>query len=201
MKINQLLLFLCFLTLPITNYSQQWHQYSDSIISNINKNNLGKASRFVELADADLKNLNVIKDTIYADYLYRKDILNYFQSKKSSELLYESLAIWGASKKKNYSKIMKIHYFLGKNYFFDKKEELAISSFEKCYEINEKYKIKENRIFPEAVYLLAGLYFDKGNNNKAEKFSNEYIALVKSTAYKDYNFSFANVDMQIKAAV
>nr|WP_315215256.1 CHAT domain-containing protein [uncultured Flavobacterium sp.] len=153
---------------------------------------MGKASRFVELADADLKNLKIIKDTTYADYLYRKDILNYFQSKKSSELLYESLAIWGASKKKNYSKIMKIHYFLGKNYFFDKKEELAISSFEKCYEINEKYKIKENRIFPEAVYLLAGLYFDKGNNNKAEKFSNEYIALVKSTAYKDYNFSFAN---------
>ena len=81
--------------------SQQWYQYSDSIISNINKNDLKKASQFVELADTEIGQLKVIKDTLYADYLYRKGVLNYFQSKKCLDYLKESFSIWDSSKKKN----------------------------------------------------------------------------------------------------
>lgn len=191
MKIKQLLLFACLLILPFTNYSQQWHQYSDSIISNIQKNNLDNAVRFLQMADVEMKGLKVIKDTIYADFLYRKDILNYFQSKKSSELLKESLAIWEGSKKMNYFKVMKIHYFLGKNYISENKYELAISSFEKCYEMNKKYKLKENGNLPDATYLLAALYSDKENSNKARKYADEYIALMQHNAIENFDFQFA----------
>jgi len=58
--------------MPCFLFSQQWHAYSDSIISNINKNNLEKASYFVKLADLEIKNSKPEIDTIYADYLYRK---------------------------------------------------------------------------------------------------------------------------------
>jgi CHAT domain-containing protein len=183
------LIFFIF-CLPCFTYSQQWHQYSDSIISNIQKNDLDKASRFLELANAEMKGLKVIKDTIYADYLYRKGILNYFQSKNSFELLSESLLIWDVTKNKNYFKIMKTHYFFGKNYFREHKDELAIKSFEKCYEINKKYLIKVNPNFIDALYSLAFLYNDKENIIKATKYANEYITLMESKSFDSFNFEF-----------
>ena len=48
---------------PNYSYSQQWYQYSDSIISNINKKNYEKASKFLELADSDITKLKPVKDT------------------------------------------------------------------------------------------------------------------------------------------
>ena len=113
-KIKFLFLVIFF---PCLVYSQQWQQYSDSIISNINKNNFEKANNFSQLADNDLLKTKFVKDTLYANYLYAKGVLYSFDSKKNGiNLLNESLNIWNNSEKKNYYKIMKIHYFLGKSY-------------------------------------------------------------------------------------
>jgi CHAT domain-containing protein len=191
MKIKQLLLFVFFISFPFANYSQQWHQYSDSIIANVNKRNYSKAEQFIVLADAEIGQSKIVKDTMYADYLYSKGSFNYFQSQNPLEFFNEALAIWEASKKVNYFKIMKIHYFSAKNYINEQKYELAIESFEKCYEINKKYKLKENRNFTDAVYLLAALYDDKGNVNKARKYADEYISQTQQKAYENFDFNYA----------
>lgn len=191
MKIKQLLLFVFFISFPFANYSQQWHQYSDSIIANVNKRNYSKAEQFIVLADAEIGQSKIVKDTMYADYLYSKGAFNYFQSQNSLEFFNEAISIWEVSKKVNYFKVMKNHYFMGKSYFSEQKYELAIESFEKCYEINKKHKLKENRNFTDAVYSLAALYDDKGNVNKASKYADEYISQTQQKAYENFDFNYA----------
>jgi hypothetical protein len=89
-----ILFIICF---PFTIYSQKWQQYSDSIMSNIRKNDLEKASRFIELADKELVQSKVMKDTLYADYLYRKGVVQSFQGNYDTNIFIESLSIWEAS--------------------------------------------------------------------------------------------------------
>jgi CHAT domain-containing protein len=188
MKKN-ILALLFSISLPCFVYSQQWYSYSDSITSNINKGNLEKAKGFSQLADNEIGKTKITKDTLYAHYLYTKGVLNFFEKKNPIDYLNESLDIWGKSSKKNYFKIMKIHFFLGKSYINENKYELAITSFENCYEINKKYKLKENANFIETLYFLAALYDDI---NKVKKYSDEYINIARPTAYQNFNFAFAN---------
>jgi hypothetical protein len=61
--------------------------------------------------------IKVVKDTLYADYLYCKGVVKSSSGDYDSTLLKEALDIWESGTKKNYLKIMKINYFLGVNYF------------------------------------------------------------------------------------
>ena len=189
--------FLMLFLFSFPNYilSQQWYQYSDSIISNINKNDLKKASQFVELADTEIGQLKVIKDTLYADYLYRKGVLNYFQSKKCLDYLKESFSIWDSSKKKNYFKIMKIHYFIAGEFLNLNEYENAYINFEKCYLLNKEYVLPKNFNFPKSIYYLSWIdYYINLKFASANQYAQEYIYYNKDSANLYFDFDYVDVN-------
>ena len=107
---NVLILFI-IIVIPQAIFSQKWHSYSDSIKVNIRKNDFKKASRFVELADKEINATTNIKDTIYADYIYSKGVLQGNLSGNYNLIfLKEALKIWESNYNKNHLKIMKINF-------------------------------------------------------------------------------------------
>ncbi len=190
---KSILLFLVFL--PCLMTSQQWHQYSDSIISNINKKNYENASKFLELADSDITKLKPVKDTIYADFVYRKGVLNYFQSKISLSYLKESLSIWDSSNKKNNFKMMKIYYYLGCEYFNLYEYENAYINFEKCYLLNKEYVLPKNFTFPKSIYYLSWIdYYINLKFASANQYAQEYIYNNKDSAILYFDFDYLDVN-------
>ena len=102
---KKILLFILF-CLPSFAHSQQWQAYSDSIgkITSVkhDKKDLEKANRFIELADRDIEKTNIVKDTIFAHYLYLKGVVKYKIGQFTSQPFEESISIWNKSPKKNY---------------------------------------------------------------------------------------------------
>ena len=190
MKKN-ILLLLVFL--PFLMFSQQWHAYSDSVIVNYKKNNIERATHFIELADEEINKSKLIKDTIYADYLYRKGITKIEYGKFDSTLLDESLSIWNSSKVKNYNKIMKIHYFLAEGYRsilndYDK----AYKNYEDCHIINKKYKLAWNKNFSNATYYLSYINYSVSKDyKKAKEYALEFIQYNKDIGILNYDFNYA----------
>ena len=189
---NKVLQLFFFLIISQILNAQSWHKYSDSIYININKNNIKNAKHFIELADADIKNYKIKKDTIYADYIYRKGVV-FCKEENTINLFNEAIKIWEQSSKKNLYKLMRINYFIGKHYFDNKNDELAIQPFENCFEINKKNNLKSNQNFIRATNLLAYIYYNKKNNKKAEFYADEYISATKLNAFEDYNFDYAKI--------
>ena len=189
---NKIIVLFLFVCVPFFAYSQQWQQYSDSIISNINKNNYEKANAFGQLADNDLLKIKLVKDTLYANYLYAKGVLYSFDEKKNGiDLLNESLNIWNYSEKKNYYKIMKIHYFLGKSYSKiayktnNNSDYLkSFSSYENCYSINKKYHLNKNSNFFNSLYNLILISDITKEYSKLKKFADEFIADFENFDFK-----------------
>lgn len=182
----------CVIFFPCIVYSQKWHQYSDSIISNIKKSNYNRASYFIDLADNDINKSSIIKDTIYADYLYRKGVVKYDSGKFDAALFEESLSIWEISEKQNYTKLMKIHYFLGAGYHINLDYVKGYEHYEKCYLINIRYRIPKNQIFLNSIYYLAVIDYNTNlNYKKAENYAQEYINYSKETAISNYDFLYA----------
>lgn len=187
---------LSLIFLPYLVFSQQWHAYSDSIIKitqvNQTKNDLDRALKFVKLADNDLVKSKLNKDTIYADYLYHKGYVLYRVGELRPDIFEESLSVWEQSNKKNFFKIMKIHYFLAEVYNVKKDYEKAYTNYENCYSINKKYKLKKNSYFSSSIYCLSVIDYSNNINYKlAEKYANEYIEYNKETAYSNYDFNYA----------
>ena len=199
MKKFKVLFFIVFL--PSFANSQQWQQYSDSIISNINKNNFEKANNFSQLADNDLLKTKFVKDTLYANYLYAKGVLYSFdETKNGIDLLNESLNIWNYSEKKNYYKIMKIHYFLGKIYSKiayktnnNSDYLMSFSSYENCYSINKKYHLKKNSNFFNSLYNLILISDITKEYSKLKKFSDEFIADFENELIENIDFKLIKV--------
>jgi CHAT domain-containing protein len=192
-KIKVLFFIIC---LPCITYSQQWQQYSDSIISNINNNNIEKAKTFSQLADNELLNIKFLKDTLYANYLYAKGVLHYYDSSINGIiLLNESLNIWNNSEKKNYFKITQIHYFLGESYsriaYKTKKKSdylMSFSSYENCYLINKKYQLNKNSNSFNSLYNLILISDINKDYSKLKKFANEFIADFENELIENIDF-------------
>ncbi len=197
MKKN-ILLFLVFL--PCFVSSQTWQQYSDSVFVNLKNNNIKKTLKFIELADNELSKSNIIKDTIYADYLYRKGVVKSSLGDYDSTLLKQALNIWESSNKRNYFKIMKINNWLGTNYYslanlnqFKNKIEIDSSYFylKNCYYLIKKYNYQKQQNFTGLLYVLATMdYYYNKNYKKAKKYVNEYITYIKETGTTDFNFDY-----------
>jgi len=189
-------LFLLLMCLHLGAHSQKWQLYSDSIMRIIsvkfNKEDLQKASQFLQLADYDLEQVNVIKDTIYADYLYRKGYVKINLGEFAPEIFEESLAIWNRSFNKNYLKIAKIHYFLAVSYYSNLNYAKAYSHYENCYLINNTYQLPKSPYFFNSLYLLSAIDFNVNKDlKKAKKFAKEYIELNKEIAILNYDFHYA----------
>jgi hypothetical protein len=192
-KIIKLLFFvICF---PCIVYSQEWKQYSDSIYQIIkvkfDQNGLDNANKYIQLADKDIEKINSNKDTIYADYLYRKGYVKYNIGQFTPELFEESLSIWKESNKKNNMKIMKIYYFLGAGYHLKLDYPKAYENYEMCYSINKKNKFPFNNNFANSMYFLSVIDYNTNLNfKKAEQYSIEYIQYNKENDILNLNFNY-----------
>jgi CHAT domain-containing protein len=191
----------CFMFfLPYAVFSQQWHTYSDSVLVYFKKNDINKASYFIDLADVDLAKSKIIRDTVYADYLYRKGVVKSSLQDYDSTLLKQALDIWESNIKKNYFKISKINYFLGVNYYSlylknQHKNKIEIDSsyyyFKNCYFLIKKNNFQNQQNFTGLLYVLATTdYYSNKNYKKAKKYANEYIKYIKETATTDFNFDY-----------
>lgn len=187
---KKILLFLVFL--PCFVSSQTWQQYSDSLIHYINKNNLEKANYFDNLIDSQLNYQKIIKDTIYADYLYRKGVLSYKQGKFSPTFFEASISIWNKSNKINNLKLIKNYYFLAQGYNVKNEFSNAYIAYEKCYQYGKKYNLIDNVYYLNSIYCLSVIdYKENFNFKKAELFATEYIDLNSKLAYLNFDFNYA----------
>ncbi len=177
---------------PNYTFSQKWQQYSDSINNSIAKNNLIVASRFIKLAESDIDYSSVKRDTIFADFLYRKSLVNSFLGDYDTKAFEESLLIWKQNNP-NYDKIMRIHYFLGTNYMLNGDLIKSYKNYEECYHLNKKNNIKKNIFFYNTIYYLTRLDFNFKNIQKSEKYAKEYIKYRKDYAAKELDFKYIEV--------
>lgn len=198
MKKFKILFFI--ICLPCFAYSQQWQQYSDSVLVYFKKNDIDKASHFIELADIDLAKNNVIRDTLYADYIYRKGIIQFKLGNYDTSLFKQALDIWQTNSKKNYLKIMKINYWLGTNYYLSanqnqNKTEMDSSYIylKKCYSLIKKYNYQKQQNFTGVLNSLALIDYSNEEFEQAKKYANEYIDYVKKTGVGDFNFDYVYI--------
>lgn len=198
-NIKVLIFIIC---IPCIVYSQQWHEYSDSILYNLKKNDYTRATHFIGLSDSILGRTKHTKDTLYADYIYRKAVVKSRLGDYDTSLFKQSLAIWETSSKKNYLKIMKINYWLGSNYyslgdqiqFKDKKiVDSSYFYFNNCYNLIKKYKYQNQQNFTGLLYVLATIdHYSNKNFKQSFKFINEYIKYYKdnNNFNSDFNFEY-----------
>ena len=197
-KIKALFFIIC---LPYLANAQQWQQYSDSVFVNFKKNKIDKTLNFIELADNDIAKSNVLKDTTYAEYIYRKCVVKSSLGDYNSTLLKQALDIWESSSKKNQLKIMKINYFLGSNYFLTGNKSQSKSDYdtsykyyEKCYFLIKKYKFQNKSDFKGVLNALAIINnISTKDFKKAKQFAQEYIDFIKETNVEDFNFNYVNI--------
>lgn len=191
-KIKFIILISC---LPFFAYSQQWQQYADTLTKitqvNQNKSDLERALKYIKLIDNDISKSKLSKDTIYAEYLYRKGFVLYRVGELRPDLFEESHLIWQQSTKKDFFKLMKINYFLAEVYNVKKDFTNAYKNYENCYLLNKKHKLKENTFFTSSVYCLSVIDYNNMNYKSAERYANEYIELKKESAFTDFDFNYA----------
>lgn len=168
---------------------QTWHKFSDSILVNYTKNKIDKAKLFLDLTEQELNKTEIKIDSAYADFLYRKGLIN-INNEECVKLFNESLRVWEESDNKNYLKIMKIHYFIGVYYYKRKEDDIAIKYFIDCYNINKKQKIKVNPNLLRSLKIISEIYFEKQDFKNADKFADEYIQLNKDKVFIDFDFDF-----------
>jgi len=203
-SIRVLVLIIC---IPLIAFSQQWQQYSDSVLVNLKNNNVNNAIYFIGLADNILAKSTLVKDTVYADYLYRKGVVKVSLGEFDSCLLKESLSIWESSPAKNPLKIMKICYFLGNNYYelgnlYLQSGTYSLSKivlkqsheyYEKCYSLIKKYDLQTQSNYTGVLYALTLIdYISNKDYEKAKMFAAEYIEYIKVIGLKDFDFDYIN---------
>lgn len=188
---NNTLLLLLLVILPCFVFSQQLRQYSDSIYKCIKTNDLKKASKFIELADKEIEKLSIIKDTIYADYLYRKSLVKSFLGDyNNTGILEESLSIWSQNNK-NKEKIMDIYYFLGANYQSSNDFIKSYENYEKYYLLNTKYNSVKTSKYYYSIFILSTIDFHVHNNlKKSKKYAKEYVEYKKENAVRDLDLNY-----------
>lgn len=191
-----ILLFFVFFTCFVS--SQTWQQYSDSVLVYFKKNDIEKTTQYINLADIELSKSNIIKDTVYADYLYRKGVVKSSIGDIDSTFLKQSLDIWENSPKKNYLKIMKLNYFLGVNFFSIANKtqnkinyDYSYNYYEKCYFLIKKYNLYDKSDYSSILFSL--LFIDRltnKNSNNLKKYLNEYIENIEVNDKVNFNFEY-----------
>ncbi|WP_452228974.1 hypothetical protein [Lacinutrix sp. MEBiC02404] len=193
---KKLLLFTITLCFSICQ-GQDWHRLSDSIYNNILNDNIEKAEVFLELTNELIGDSKVIKDTVYADFLYRKGLVSFYKGKPSLDFFQESLTLRNKLGSKNSYKFMKLHYFIGLNYFYDKNNTLAIKHFELCSIINEENELEFNQNYNQSIYFLAFLHQKNETFNLSKQYAQTYIELNRTSAFKLYDFNYAKAYLYI----
>lgn len=174
-------------------FGQNWVRYSDSILSNIRSGNHSKAKDFLDLAEKDLLKDNFKRDTLYADFLYRKGLISYFQKQNPAKEFNESLSIWKDSKNVSRKKLMRLYFYFGSYYdHVEKDYKKAYDFYSLCYEVGKQIDFDSINDFKNVTYRLYLIdRFENNNNEDAAKWANVYIDLKDNQAVDDLDFSFA----------
>ncbi|KSA14193.1 CHAT domain-containing protein [Maribacter dokdonensis] len=193
MKLKLILTVTAFFCIVKLGYAQDWHKYSDSIISNFRINNYSRAKEFLSLAETDIKITGHNTDTIYADFLYRKGLIQYLHNESPIKSFDESLSIWKSSNNINYLKLIRIYYFYGEHLRLNEKYLESYKYYKTCYEIGKSHNLEFTGNFEGSLYNLCLIdYWENENYENAEKWALEYIELKKSTAFNEFNFSYVS---------
>jgi CHAT domain-containing protein len=201
MKHRFLIAFLVLTTFNQLN-AQKWHQYSDSILVFFQKSDLKNTTRYLKLAEEDLKSSSIVEDTIYADFLYRKGVA-YSLNNQNYEIkdLLKSLEIWKKSSSKNHFKIFKLNHFIGYYYFLNSLKSKSIDDYRLIREyfaenvrISKKYSYTYHLFYRTELYLLAYLENDIFKNkrnvkNYVEEYTKVY-SLSDAVKNKDLNYQY-----------
>lgn len=174
-------------------HSQKLVQFTDSIIQNVNRNNYEKATYFNQLAEKEIINKSLKKkDTLFADYLYAKGVLNVKLENFNAINFEESIAIWDKSTRKNYLKIIKNYYFLASGYLENKEFDKAYIYYQKLYSINKENGLGNNLYYSNSVYTLSYIEYKKNFNlDNAERYADEYIDINREKAILNFDFNYA----------
>lgn len=173
-------------------HSQKLEQFTDSIISNINKRDFEKAAYFSQLSENEMNKNVTTKDTLFANYLYAKGVLNVKLGNFNATNFEESIAIWDKSTKKNYLKIIKNYYFLASGYLENKEFDKAYIYYQKLYSINKENDLGNNTYYSDTVYTLSYIEYEKNFNlDNAERYADEYIDINREKAILNFDFNYA----------
>ena len=187
-------LVLIFFFISANCYSQEWVKYSDSIYSNIVKGEIDKAYEFLSLAELELSKNAIIRDTIYADFLFRKGLIKSIDNKNAQSEFLESINIWNESDRKNYYKLMDIHFLLANDLYYIENYDAAYKHYEEYYNINIDNELELDDSFLTSIYNLSVIdYYIYENFDKAKYYSEEFIKFGKDKAYELFDFRFSNV--------
>ena len=193
-------LFIFFLLLcSFVSYSQNWEEYSDSLIylfrnsSDVPHDLLEETERLIEIQGHEL-------DTVYADYLYRKALWLYIQEDflLSERNFLESQKIWEENEKQNNRKLMFLYSWLGKSQRDAGKIDLFIDSYNRSINLN----IDNDTIHPfllQSQYRdLSYLYFNYKKYLKLDRCTKEEIDKVEFYALKELEIVSQNKDIESK---
>lgn len=192
MKLRFLIIFLILTSLNQMN-AQKWHLYSDSTLIYYKKNDLDKANYFIKLADNEIENSIVKKDTIYADYLYRRGVVT-----SSISDLKESLKIWENRSPGSKLKLTKIHQFLGFNYLtladktFQKNYYDSTNYFfSKCLDLTSKYNFQNQINYKGILWSLAFIEFRyRKEFNNSKKNATKYLDFLNQSQRIEFDFEY-----------
>src|SRR5690606_37870455 len=93
-----------FLLISLSSFdlsAQEWVRFSDSILSNIQKNDLHQAESYMLRAEKELSEFQPTQDSLYAKYLFRKGVIDYLNKKDPEKEFLQSLNIWNNLNHKN----------------------------------------------------------------------------------------------------
>lgn len=194
MKKKYYLLALAALSFCLDTSAQEWASYSDSIIVNIRASNHSKARGFLKLAEKYLLNRDIKKDTIYADFLYRRGLLTYFQNKNPEVDFNESIKIWNKSQKINPKKLMRLHYFSGYYYdFVAQNYGEAYKQYKLCYNVGKLIDFDSTDSFKDITYRLYLIdRWQNSNEEKSKEWAIEYIKLKEHVAFDQLDLDYSD---------
>lgn len=191
MKNFKWFIFLPVLLLCLDLSAQEWVKYSDSILSNLQKNDFQQAESYMLRAEKELSNFQPLRDSLYAKYFYRKGLVRYSLFQDGEDDFMESLNTWKDIQEKNFEEVSKVNYFLALTYMEHQKDSLAFNSLKEVYKINKSKKLEKDNNYIKTLYYLAHFQYYRENYTAAKKYALEFISLIEKDAYELYDFRYA----------
>lgn len=199
---KKIIIIILLVNLLTTNLNaQDWIKHADSVYTYFKINDDKNALKHIRIVDSIIELNGVIKDTNFAEYLYRKGVvMSSIGDSSSNQFLINSLNIWENSIIKNNLKIAKIYHFLGIYYFSKINSNNYTPSVDTCYRYYENaYNIIANNhleYIPNYKSVLNALIYINQykykNKLKANFFAQQYIEVSRTYGSDMFDFNFSD---------
>lgn len=199
---KEIIYVILLVNLLTTNLNaQDWVKHADSVYTYFKINDDKSALKHIRIVDSIIELNGVIKDTNFAEYLYRKGVvMSSIGDSSSNQFLINSLNIWENSIIKNNLKIAKIYHFLGIYYYLKINSNNNTPSVDTCYRYHERaYDIIVNnnlKYIPNYKSVLNALIYINQyiykNKLKANFFAQQYIEVSRTYGSDMFDFNFSD---------